>query len=192
MAQSASEHANTNTPYGRVVQQIDLPVPDLPQWEYCNPLAYMYHVSTLSDDFCRVMTDCLQPQEPAHIILYIDEVVPGNPFRPKRSRTIQCIYWMVEQWPEWLIGRSAAWPILGVLRSTFLDSYPGGISGFFAKILRIMFMDENSFAQSVIITRREGPQLLLRGEYHGTIADEKALKEIHGYKGASGSSVSGP
>ena len=186
VAASSTEHARTMTPYGRVVQETDLHVPSLNKWGYCHPLAYLHHLSTLSDDLGNALEECIHPNEPAHIVLYVDEVCPGNPFRPERSRTIQCIYWFMSDWPEWLLCRSAVWPVFGVLRSTFLEFYPGGISAFWAKIIRLMFLAEHSFERGVIIVRDEAPPLLLRGTYSGTIADEKALKEINGYKGASG------
>ena len=35
----------------------------------------------------------------AKIVLYIDEVCPGNPLRPEKSRTTQAVYWAMADLP---------------------------------------------------------------------------------------------
>jgi hypothetical protein len=185
LTSAAKEHARANTPYGRVVQSCDLGVPKLKSWEYCHPLAYLHYISTLTGAFGQVMRECIPEGTPGHIIVYVDEICPGNPFRPDKSRTLQCIYWCFSQWPQWLISRSAAWPCFGILRTELQDWIPGGVSGFMRKILLLMFMGEHSFDTGVVLVV-DSKRLLIRGVFDGFLADLKALKEASGLKGSSG------
>ena len=187
LTNASTDHADAVTPYGRVVQKRYIGVPGLDYWEYCHPLAWMYYVSTLTITFGQMLSACIQDGTAAHIIIYIDEVCPGNPFRPDKSRTLQCIYWCMSEWPQWLISRSAAWPCLALLRSKFVEWLPGGISGLMRVILEIMFLGPNSLSEiGVVIQVADNMSLVIRGVFDGILADLKALKESFGWKGTSG------
>ena len=95
-----SFHAKASTPYGTVMQRMALPLTDLPMWSYINPMALLYYLSTLSSDFALMMASCATPGVPLNIILYIDEIAPGNPLRPDRARTLQAVYWAVREWQQ--------------------------------------------------------------------------------------------
>ena len=132
------------------------------------------------------MKSCIKPGKPLTMILYMDELCPGNPFRPEKGRKIQGIYWCILEWPDWILRRSAMWPVLGVILSATVEKFPGGISGFYAKILEICFVDGDR-------TMLDGMQLVCHGEafqatfkYGGLLADEDCLKKVHCYKGAQG------
>ena len=49
------QHGRSVTPYGTVIQQVDLGIPGVEPWEYCNPVAYLRYISTLNDAFGEVM-----------------------------------------------------------------------------------------------------------------------------------------
>ena len=73
-------------------------------------------------------------------------------------------------------------PCLGVLASKQLDRIPGGISQFYAFLLEHIF-SRGSFDVQIVVGKE---RLRLCVVYGGLMADEKALKEVHDYKGASG------
>ena len=176
-------HATTMTPYGPVVQKVKLDIPGMTdEWEYCNPVAYFYHLSTLNEAFGQLMQSL--PSE-INIVVYVDEIVPGNPFRHEKARKLQAIYFVVLEWPEWVLSRSGMWPVFGVLRSKLVDQFPGGLSGFMKKCLSLMFIGENSFQHPACVCIGSN-----RHHYHasygGLLADEDALKKVHNYTGAQG------
>ena len=123
---SAVEHAQARTPYGRLVETMSLGGGELHDWQFCNPCAWMWYMSTLSPMFGDVMRGCLQPGQPMTIVLYVDEVAPGNPLRPHTSRKFQAIYWFVLEWPQWLLSRTSIWPMLGTLKNVKACNMPGG------------------------------------------------------------------
>ena len=42
-----------------------------------------------------VLTIALDGGNPLRLVIYLDEMNSGNPFRPEKSRTMQCSYWCV-------------------------------------------------------------------------------------------------
>ena len=145
-------------------------------------------MGTLNAEFGAIMEECLQPGRPMTIILYVDEVSPGNPLRPRSDRKFQAIYWFVLEWPTWLIPRTAIWPVFGIFKSCHIDKVPGGMSGLWCRVLDIFFGSarQHNFNVGVKIKSHGGRLLTYLGRYGGTLADEKALKELHDYKGAAG------
>ena len=71
--------------------------------------------------------------------MYLDEIVPGNPFRQDQGRKIWGVYWACLEWPGWLLARSGFWPVLGIMKSkTIHDKLPGGVSAFWKHLVRKM------------------------------------------------------
>ena len=187
-AQSAiEEHALADTPYGRVVQRLDLGTPALCQWEYVNPFAYLYHLTRMSKGFSELMTATLgSAQGPLRIVLYIDEVNPGNPLRPDKGRSTQSIYWCFADWPQWALQRAGVWLLFGVVRSSLVSELQAGESGLMRHVMKIFFAEHgHSFSRGSLINTASG-QSLLQASFGGFLADEKAHKEILLAKGASG------
>ena len=132
------------------------------------------------------MANSVEPHQPFRMVLYVDEIVPGNPFRPEKSRTLQCIYFAFLDWPQWLLQRTYAWPCFGVLRSKHVEFIPGRISGLMRKVLHLCFMNADHNMQQGVLLQRADQQLLVRANFAGFLADEKALKETFSLTGASG------
>lgn len=121
LEEATVQHGRQMTPYGTVIQQVDLRIPGIGPWEYCNPLAYLRYISGLNDDFGEVMKSCIEPGKPLTVILYMDELCPGNPYRPEKGRKLQGIYWCIREWPDWILRRSAcglSWALFCHGRST--------------------------------------------------------------------------
>ncbi len=120
------------------------------------------------------------------MIIYIDEVKPGNPLRPDHGRGTQSIYWSFVEWPQWALQRSAVWLLLGVIRTSLVDDMPAGESGLMRHMLNICFQATSpSFILGIVIPIC-AESIILRAVFGGFLADEKAHKEIFLVKGASG------
>ena len=72
------------TPYGKVLQRMDLGLAALPYWEYIHPMALLFYLAGLSITFASMMMECTVSGVPCNIIIYIDEITPGNPCGPRR------------------------------------------------------------------------------------------------------------
>ena len=184
-------HSQARTPYGTVVQTVDVPSEKHPKWEICHPLAMLHYLATLSTAFFDLMSQVVAaaPLGVLRLVLYIDEVCPGNPLRHDKGRTLQALYWCFAEWPAWLLARTGAWCCLGVLRSSIVKDFPGGISQLMTIVLRCFFpRGGRSIRDGLILTSQDGRSFMVKAEFGGFLGDEKALKEINDSKGASGAS----
>ena len=110
--QSAVEHAglNSRTPYGNLIQEMQLPSKRLPMWHYISPFALMAYLCFINPFFFDLIQSTVtSATRPLRIILYIDEVNPGNSLRPDKSRLSQAIYWTFAELPAWFPRRKDSW-----------------------------------------------------------------------------------
>ena len=120
------------------------------------------------------------------IVLYIDEICPGNPLRPEKSRTLQAIYWAIIEWPAWMLQRTAAWPVFGTLRSTIVEKLPGGVAYLMSRVLQVFFSAAGHSMEHGVTIVNGTNNLLMTARFGGFLADEKAHNQIGDSKGASG------
>ncbi len=185
IAGASKDHCDFQTPYGKVVQELDLG-PGLSKWEYCNPLAFIYYLSTISVAFSDMMRQSVADASTCRIVIYVDELCPGNPFRPEKGRTLQCIYWCMADWPQWLLQRTFAWPVLGVIRSNLVEHLPGALSYVMRRVLDIFWAaDRPSFATGVHICHSAGA-FIMKAVFAGFLADLEGHREITRWKGSAG------
>ena len=128
----SEEHAKKMTDSGPILQRVHLGHPKMKYWEACHPCAFLRYLTSVSSSFAQIMKTAIDGGSPLRLIIYMDEMNPGNPCRPEKSRTMQCIYWCFADWPAWMLTRTFAWPCLPVIRSTSVESIEKGMS-FFAK-----------------------------------------------------------
>ena len=84
-------HAETKLdgPYGTLVK--DMHIGSL-VIQYLCPVALLHRLGCMTANFGNAISAC-DPQQIRKLCLYIDEVVPGNPFRPGKARAFQAVYW---------------------------------------------------------------------------------------------------
>ena len=189
LAEAVTDHATATTPYGPVMQSMDMPFRKLPKWSFVHPLALLYHLAAISTAFGAMMADSAVPGVPMRIIIYIDEICPGNPLRPEKARTLQAIYWALADWPQWLLQRTAAWPCFGTIRSSLVKVLPGQVSALMKRVLYVFFPERGDSFTSGVTILVNNTALIVHGVFAGFLADEKAHKELTNTKGASGTKV---
>lgn len=152
-------------------------------WHILNPLALLWYVSSTVPEL-RQMLLGLSETVKSNIVIYCDELTPGNVLRPDKGRTTMAFYWTVLEWPSHLLKRVYGWFTFGVLRSTLIAKYPGGLSALFKKVLHVFFPETGpSLLTGVALG---GCSRIVCFGLGGIIGDEKAIKEIYGLKGAAG------
>ena len=181
-------HAQQDTLYGRVVQQMTIPSASTPTSEFCHPVALLCYLAKASAPLFDIMAS-LPTDRPLNIIIYIDELVPGSPLRHDKARTMHAIYWAIAEWPSWLLVRTGAWLMFGVIRSKIVNQFPGRVSQLMAMILRAFFASgEDTMQRGILLESPAGKSAYVKARFGGFLADEKGLKEIYDCKGASGAS----
>ena len=177
--------AQANTPYGPLIVSMNTGPADVPDLEYVNPLAYLHVMCARSESFFELFK-CKQGVD-RKVVIYIDEICPGNPLRPDKSRTTQAVYWTIADFPGNILVQSGMWFLFSVVRTKIMCTLPGSVSGYMRNVLKIFFGNGAFNFQRGVILSHGDRSVLMRGCFSGFIADEKALKEIFSLKGASGS-----
>ena len=82
------------TPYGKLHKKISLSGTEL---EVQNPLALIYHLCMHSACFSGLMRELPRssPVAPLNLVIYADEVLPGNPLAVTQERKLWCFYWSI-------------------------------------------------------------------------------------------------
>lgn len=181
----STHHANTQTPYGPLVQSIELGVHGLKAWEYLNPFAWLFHLSSLSVPFASIMRSICVPGRPLRLIIFADSMEPGNPFRPEKGRSVMCLYWCFADWPQWLLQRSFAWPIFSLIRDSILDTIDAGLGFLLRHVLRVFFSETgHSLSRGVHIPHPDG-DFMVTAIFAGFLGDLAGHKEMTSCKGTS-------
>ena len=91
--QHATEaHGYTQTPYGPVIQKIHIKARALEFREICHPFVFLWYLTHHSVGFRRIMDAITNDSRESNLVIYMDALVPGNPFRPEDSRKFLRIY----------------------------------------------------------------------------------------------------
>ena len=118
--------ATTTTPYDTLCSPIKLPRKDGGPpitVEVQNPFAMLYHSCSVSRSLSGLMRRCIEKRAPTlsspwSIILYTDEVTPGNQLGYKNPRKFWAVYWSVLEWgPQVLSDEDRSKPMVECMHS---------------------------------------------------------------------------
>jgi hypothetical protein len=184
LTNAVKTHSEAQTPYGPVVQRMSLPLAELPHWDFVHPMAFLYHMTSISVPFADLMRSIAGGT--LRLIIYIDEICPGNPLRPEKSRTLQAIYWAFAEWPQHVLQRTACWPVFGTIRSTLVKKLQSEVAGLMRRVLHVFFPAVGMSLANGIYLCQGSVRFVVKVAFAGFLADEKAHKELTLTKGASG------
>ena len=186
LTNAASDHARVPTPYGPLVQHLELGLDGCKYLEYVSPFAWLYHMSNISRGFATMMKSICVLGRPLRIVIYADGLEPGNPFRHDHARHLMAIYWCIADWPQHVLQRSFAWPTFAIIRTKFLEEMEGGLSQLMRMVLRVFFKSiDHSFTTGVHINCTSG-DFVVTAIFAGFLADLVGHKEITEWKGTGG------
>lgn len=130
---------------------------------------------------------------PLRLLVYTDECVPGNAVDPSNSRKFMAFFFAFLEYGRWLLTQSSAWMPITVVRSKFMKHIDCSYSWMASCVLREFCV------RSPLCGREDGDGCVLHFRYHGDVrvymrlhafmADEAALQQCHGSKGASGNKI---
>ena len=110
--------ASTPTPYGPICQVLRLPSADGGTdilVEIQHPFAMFYHACKTSHALSALVKRCALARPPNlatpwNMIIYTDEITPGNPMAYKNPRKLWAIYWSILEWgPAVLSDEDTTW-----------------------------------------------------------------------------------
>ena len=142
--------ADETTPYGNMIETISVNGVNV---EIVNPFSYMHLLRKRHYDFFKVV--CPDQNTHRRLVLYIDEVRPGNPLRPDKCRQTQCVYWTFSDLPDKMTVDAEAWFLATTIRSSIVDSMPGKVSALMGAIMNVFFAKSGtSFSRGGLAIRR--------------------------------------
>ena len=179
-------HGNANTPYGPVVQRVKLT--DTYTLDYVHPCAYFYYLSMICENFCKFINDTLDTigTRPLRIVVYGDEMTPGNPLRPDQGREAWQWSFSILEFPNHVLHSHAGWIHLTTLRTSVLHDLAGGVPMLAKSILHMLFFGTHNFRDGFYVKHPGGGMRPIKAIFFGFMADEKGLKEFYCLKGAGG------
>ena len=124
-------------------------------------------------------------EHPWRLILYMDEITPGNPLHLESHKKVTAIYSSFLELAD-ALRYEELWLVNGCIRTTEAHTIQGGLSAIIKQLMRAMFCEADSLQDAgiVIMATEAGPQLFFI-KFHLFIGDEAASKSLWGHKSAS-------
>lgn len=112
-----------------------------------NPLSYIHAAVHQGGSYTELMMDTHRrcpssPESPWQLIVYSDEVVPGNVLAARNERKTWAIYGSFMQHGQVFLQKESAWMVLLCKRTSSVDALDGGISQLVAMVLKMIFVQQ--------------------------------------------------
>ena len=143
------------SPFGQM--QLKRPVHAMPGGpatiNLAHPFALLYHALTSSsefNDFFRSRIAAVPPslERPWQLILYSDEVTPGNPLSTSNERKLQAVYFSFVEFGANALSKEESWFTVMAERSTHIKKIYAGMSQAFGLIIKMFFDDAGANVQT--------------------------------------------
>ena len=139
---------STATPVGPIIQRVTLigKVAGEPVklFTVAHPLASLWQACNECVPFARFMSECLRRHpcsidNPWSIVLYSDEVTPGNVVAVINNRKFHAIYWSFLDFGHNALSYEETWFCVATELSNDMNTYSAGLSQAFAAIILLFF-----------------------------------------------------
>ena len=125
------------------------------------------------------------PAEPWHMIVYLDEAVPGAVMRPDNLRKMMCYYVSFREFGAYVLKHEAAWLPVAVLRTSIIKDCVGETSGVTRVLMRRLFPEPRD-AAGVVVTVGDDMPIIVFFELGNILYDGEACRSCLSMKGANG------
>ena len=176
-----------HTPYGILHQTLALPSVDGGQisLDFQAPLPMLYVAASESEPFKRLLLDLSStspstPQRPWRIMVYFDEVTPGNQLSSANRRKSQCVYWTIAEFGDSVLADEEAWFTCLVATSTKVKKVLGGMSCVIGAFLKLLWGQATVDARwgGVALPLPTSGSLRVFIEMGCILADTEALRQV--------------
>ena len=182
---------SVDTPYGPLVHMKTLVSKDGSALDvpFANPAAWLYHTSRncprMMSLFNSASKHANHINQPWRLMLYCDEVSPGNQLKVHNRRKLQCVYYSVQEFGGYELTQEYAWSVLTCIRTDLVNKLQDWMSQFFRHCVNCFSMANANMATGISI-QVAGEARFCCFKLGYILADEAALKQIFENKGASG------
>ena len=179
------------TPYGPVIFTRKLPLRNggVATVQFQQPYAMLHALLESSLEFRRLFTKVCEANDfHLGVVLYTDEVTPGNALSPANKRKVQAIYWSIMQFLYPVLANDAAWFTGFTGRSFDVNFIDCQLSCVVSDFLKLFFDKTGHSGRNGIMLPLGETKTgrLVFFELVGLIEDERAHKAVLMNKGATG------
>ena len=121
---------------------------------------------------------------PWHLVLYLDEITPGNISAPMNGRKFVAVYYTFKEFAR-LVRNEAFWFHFGFIRTSVMKKVLGGYGALTKSIVNTFINDVESFVHVGIAVDIDGPRLLYAKCWR-LLADGAALAAVFDSNMSSG------
>ena len=139
------------TPFGPILQDINCTCDNGRQVRIpiAHPAALLFTALVLSTAFNSFVNSRMDvapssPETPWNLVLYSDEVTPGNPLSAANKRKFQAVYWTFLEFGTHALSREESWFCIMTEYSPVVNSVGAAMSQVFGSLIKVFF-DPNGF-----------------------------------------------
>jgi len=190
IVRAIDQTASRPTPYGQILQQLHMQSMsgERVTIHYVHPAALLFYMCSVNEEFYTLLKEIAQKYaSKLSMLLYVDEVNPGNPQRPDPQKLLQAFYWTIVEMPVWWSRRKNSWFIFAIIRSTLVHALAGDMSELMKEILLLLWPEVGLSLENGISLEHAGDSIVISFVFAGILADEKGLKEVFDIAGQAGS-----
>jgi hypothetical protein len=186
--------ATQMTPHGPLCTQIELAnvaESGVVPIDVCLPAPSLYVVAQ-----CKYMSGLIErtlatypcsPLDPWGMVLYCDEVVPGNVMRSENTKKLMAVYWSILEFGAASLCKESNWFTASIATTTDLGKVATGVTQLIAELLTRTFTGAESISRGGLRLRlHNGNDVRIFMEFRIFLADEAALHDVFMCKGAGG------
>ena len=183
-----------DSPYGKMFSEMTLTTKDGDpvKFDVLNPAAMLY-VAFLQCPAWRSLMETTMARHPCdletwQLILYCDEVTPGNQLSPDNQRKMWAFYFSFLELGAAVLSQEDAWFCIASLRSKKVALCQAGIAQAFKAIVKLLFVNEACSLQStgVLFRRPDGTTVRFFCRLGMVLQDGGAHKMVWLMKGDAG------
>ena len=193
MREARDSVMQAETPYGRVLQHLTvIDMDDTPQRiPIADPFASLWYFIKEGgpDGFRDFLKHALlehppTPDNPWSIIMYTDEVTPGNVLSLLNTRRFHAIYWSFMELGATALSREDCWFTIMIEFSTWVNTMHAGLSQVFKQCIKQFFQPGGfNFATSGILLEFPDGDIRLWAKLGGVLQDGGAHKYVWHLRG---------
>jgi len=181
------------TPFGPTLQSISLVGKDnsVKHMAVAHPLANLWKAVCDCKPFRLYLKSMLEqspssPDKPWTVLLYSDEVTPGNPLATLNKRKFHAVYWSFLELGINALSREESWFCIAAEYSTKVNLVSAGLSQVFAALIKLFF-DSDGISTAGVLLDFGDECVRIWAVLGGVIQDGGAHKSVWHSRGDAGS-----